>query len=505
MTDLTTTPETTGMSIGGEERQARSGETMPVLAPATGATIAHVPAGGAADVELAVAAAKRAFDDGPWARMPAAQRARVLHRLADLIDERLPELYALETANNGRPIVETRAQLGLVAELFRYNASLAVTQRTDVIDIGADYLCYLQRAPLGVCAVIAPFNHPLVIMARGVAPALAAGNTVVVKPSELTPLTALAFARLAAEAGVPDGVVNVVTGLGLDVGAPLTEHPDVAKVDFTGGVNAGRAVAVAAARRFATSTTELGGKSPVLVFDDAGVERAARGIAFAGFIASGQTCICGSRLLVQETIYDEFLAALVAHASAIRIGDPADEATQMGPLISADARDRAARYTEIGVGEGAHVALGGREPELPAPFDGGFYFSPTILAGARNEMRCAQEEIFGPVLVVAPFGDEQDALRQANDIPFGLGAAIWTRDVARAHRVAKQIRSGMVWVNDHHRAGPSMPWGGLKDSGSGKQAGKEAFDGFTSIKSVIVKPSNASLPGYGDDAHDRLN
>jgi acyl-CoA reductase-like NAD-dependent aldehyde dehydrogenase len=491
------------MMIGGEEHEAFSGEWLDVLTPSTGAVIAQVPAGDAADVDLAVARAKKAF--ATWSRVPATQRVKLINRLADLIDERLPELFELETTNNGRPIVETRAQLSVAGGIYRYNAALALTRRSETFDVGPEHHGYLQRSPLGVCAVIVPFNHPFLILARGVAPALAAGNTVVVKPSELTPLTALRFAGLAAEAGIPEGVVNVVTGLGPDVGGPLSRHPDVKKVEFTGGVGTGRQIAVAAAERFASYTAELGGKTPVLVFDDAGVERAARGCAFAAFIAAGQTCICGSRLLVQDSIYDEFVAALVEQASAIRVGDPADRSTQMGPLISAAARDRSTAYVGIARDEGATTVAGGEPPRLGEPFDSGFFFAPTIVAEATNSMRCAQEEIFGPVIVAARFRDEEDAIRQANDIPFGLGAAIWTRDVARAHRVAAQIESGMVWVNDHHRMSPAMPWGGVKDSGFGKQSGRESYDSFTTLKAVVVRTAPDSVDWYGGDRHDRLN
>jgi acyl-CoA reductase-like NAD-dependent aldehyde dehydrogenase len=476
---------------------------MEVLSPSTGEVIADVPAGDARDVDAAVARAKDAF--ASWAHTPAPQRAKLINRLADLIDERLPELFALETANNGRPIVETRAQLSVASSIYRYNAALAITQRGETFDAGPQHHAYLQRSPLGVCGVIVPFNHPFLIMARGVAPALASGNTVVVKPSELTPLTALRFADLAAEAGIPEGVVNVVTGLGPDIGGPLTRHPDVKKLEFTGGVGTGRQVAVAAAERFVSYSTELGGKTPVLVFDDARIDEAARGCAFAAFVAAGQTCVCGSRIIVHASIHDAFVAALVEQAAAIRIGDPADPSTQMGPLISAAARERSAAYTQIARDEGATIATGGAPPELPAPFDQGFYFRPTIVAGARNDMRCAQEEIFGPVIVVATFGDEADAIRQANDIPFGLGAAVWTRDVARAHRVAEQIESGMVWVNDHHRTSPSMPWGGVKDSGFGKQSGREAYDTFTTVKAIVVRTAPDPVDWYGSDTHDRLN
>jgi acyl-CoA reductase-like NAD-dependent aldehyde dehydrogenase len=491
------------MMIGGEEHEAFSGEWLDVLTPSTGAVIAQVPAGDAADVDLAVARAKKAFEG--WSRVPAAHRAKLINRLADLVDEHLGELFELETTNNGRPITETRAQLSVAGSIYRYNAALALTQRSETFDVGPEHHGYLQRSPLGVCAVIVPFNHPFLILARGVAPALAAGNTVVVKPSELTPLTALRFARLAAEAGLPDGVVNVVTGLGPAVGAPLSRHLDVKKVDFTGGVGTGRTIAVAAAERFASYSAELGGKSPVLVFDDADVQQAVRGCAFAAFIAAGQTCICGARLLVQESIYDEFVAALVEESSAIRVGDPADPSTQMGPLISAAARDRSGAYVGIARDEGAAVVAGGGPPALDAPFDSGFFFAPTLVAEATNSMRCAQEEIFGPVIVVARFRDEEEAIRQANDIRFGLGAAIWTRDVARAHRVAAQIDCGMVWINDHHRMSPAMPWGGVKDSGFGKQSGREAYESFTTVKAVVVRTAPNSVDWYGSDPHERLN
>ena len=318
-------------------------------------------------------------------------------------------------------MVETRAQLSRASEIFRYYAALALTQRGETIDMGADYHAYLQRTPLGVCAGIVPYNHPLLILTRCVAPALASGNTIVAKPSEVTPLTALRVAELAHEAGVPAGAFNVVTGLGQDTGAPLVNHPDVKKVDFTGGVATGRSVAVAAASRFAHYTAELGGKSPVLVFADAGIDTAAKGVAFGGFVAAGQTCICGSRVVVEDAIYDDFVAALVAQAEAIRIGDPSDPSTQMGPLVSAMARDRSQEYVRIALDEGATIATGGSAPELGAPFDNGFFFSPTVISNATNDMRCAQEEIFGPVLTVARFSDEDDAIRQANDIPFGLG------------------------------------------------------------------------------------
>jgi acyl-CoA reductase-like NAD-dependent aldehyde dehydrogenase len=488
------------MLIGGAPAEADG--TLDVLNPATGEVIATTPAAGAAEVDRAVQAARRAFDDGPWPRMERGERAKVLNRFADRIDDALDDLFRLETRNNGRPLRETRAQVGRLSEWFRYNAALLLAERTAVVPMPGPYVNYLLRHPIGVCGLLTPFNHPLMILAKSFAPALANGNTVVIKPSELTPLTTLELASLAAEAGIPDGVVNVVTGLGADAGRALAEHPAVARITFTGGTDVGREIGVAAARRFARATTELGGKTPVIVFADAGVDRAVAGAAFGAFIAAGQTCICGSRILVQQEIYDEVVDGLARRAREIRVGDPADAATQMGPLISARQRERVLGY--VGLGEGTVVA-GGGTPSLPAPLDGGFFVEPTVIRDVTNDMRVAQEEIFGPVAVVIPFGDEDDAVRKANDIRFGLGSAIWTRDVARAHRVAPRIRSGMVWVNDHHRLDPASPWGGVKDSGVGREGGWESFHEFSDVQSVTVRTAADDVDWYGDPNPGRLN
>ncbi|MET8310873.1 aldehyde dehydrogenase [Micromonospora sp. NPDC005173] len=496
-------PLATGLRIGGRVVEGR-GPRLDVVNPATGGVLAVADSADQADVEEAVRVAQAAFDSGVWSRMPIHERSRILHRFADGIAARMSDLYQLETANNGRPLTETKAQITRLPEWYRYNASLLLADRDAVVPMPGPYHSYTSRLPLGVVTILASFNHPMMIASKALAPALATGNSVVLKPSEQTPLTAMLLADIAHEAGIPDGVLNVVNGLGPVVGAALTEHPLVKKVVFTGGTEPGRSIALAAARRFAKTTLELGGKSPVIIFGDTPVDVAARGAAFGGFIGAGQTCIAGSRLLVHRSIHDGFLDALTAVAEGIRIGDPSDESTQLGPVISARARDRILGRIAEGVRSGARVVTGGAAATVPGLEDG-FFVQPTVLANVTNDMTVAREEIFGPVVVVIPFDEEDEAVAIANDSPYALGSAIWTRDIARAHRVASRLEAGMVWINDHHRLDPSSPWGGLKESGIGREGGWESFHDFTQVRAVTVRTAPDDVDWYGGKATGRLN
>ncbi|MFC5379270.1 aldehyde dehydrogenase [Aquipuribacter nitratireducens] len=511
MTTTASRPDTTSaaalpyhrMLVDGREVDGH-GDVLDIVNPATGAVFARAACADADDVDVAVRAARAAFERGLWRDLPIHERARVLNRFADLLADNMEELYRLEAVNNGRPITETKAQITRLPEWYRYNAALLLADRGAVVPMSGEYHSYTSRFPIGVVGILSSFNHPLMIASKSLAPALATGNSVVLKPSEQTPLTALLVGRLALDAGIPAGVLNVVPALGPVGGAALVEHPLVAKAVFTGGTEPGRAVAVATARRFAKSTVELGGKSPVLVFDDMDVDVAARGTAFGGFIGAGQTCIAGTRLLVQRTIHDAFVERLVDQAERIVVGDPREASTQLGPVISERARTRILDYVATGVAEGATVATGGHAVDVPG-LPGGFFVAPTVLTGVRNSMRVAQEEIFGPVLVVIPFDDEDEAVAIANDSPFGLGSGIWTRDVARAHRVASRLEHGIVWVNDHHRLDPSSPWGGVKDSGHGREGGWESFHDFTHVRAVTVRTAADDVDWYAGRATGRLN
>ncbi len=471
--------------IAGRFQPALGGAVLEDLGPATGEGIASLPRSSAADIDAAVAAAKAALP--AWSRTSYLERAALLDRVAGLLEARLDELAALESLDTGKPLSLARAvDIPRAVFNFRFFAE-AVRQHTDPSSAMADALNYTHRSPAGVCALVTPWNLPLYLLSWKAAPALAMGNTVVAKPSELTPLTASALAEILVEAGCPAGVFNLVHGLGAEAGHPLVSHPDVALVSFTGGTASGAVVAAAAAPSFKKLSLELGGKNPSLVFADCDLAKAVPGVARAAFLNQGQICLCGSRILVERSLHDRFVEALVADVQGWPIGDPAHADTRLGALISAGHRAKVEGYLKLALEESGTIIHGGRRPELPEPFHRGYFLEPTIITGLPAACRTATEEIFGPVVTVHPFDTEEEALAMANGTRYGLAANLWTSDLTRAHRVAQALDCGMVWVNTWLHRDLRVPFGGTKQSGVGREGGRLSLEFFSEAKNVCIK------------------
>lgn len=473
----------TGILIDGQFRPSVSGRTFETINPATGEVICHVAEGEKPDIDLAVKSARKAFDSGPWRRMNARERGKILYRLADLLEQHLEELAALETLDNGKPISDSRnADLPLTIDCYRYYAGWADKIEGRTIPVNGPYFCYTRHEPVGVCGQIIPWNFPLLMQAWKLGPALAAGNTVVLKPAEQTPLTALRVGELLLEAGLPPGVVNIVPGFGETAGAALAEHMDVDKVAFTGSTETGKLVMQAAARsNLKRVTLELGGKSPNIVFADSDLDAAVEGAFFGLFFNQGQCCVAGSRLFVESHIHDEFVDRIVKRVRKQRVGDPFDPHTTQGPQVSQEQFDRVMGYIESGKREGAQCILGGGRVG-----NRGYFIEPTVFTGVRDDMKIAQEEIFGPVMSILPFRSVDEVIERGNRTFYGLAAAVWTKDVRKAHRLAHELRAGTIWVNCYDVFDTASPFGGFKMSGIGRELGEYALRNYTEVKSVIV-------------------
>jgi len=488
------TPIRHQLFIGGRFVDAESGATQATLNPHDNTPIVEVAMAGKADIDKAVAAAAKAHP--AWARMAAADRGRILLRLADLIEAQTDELARLESLDTGHPLKDSRVlDVPRTAACYRYFGGMADKLQGDVVPVESGFLNYLLREPLGVVGQVVPWNFPLMFTSWKMAPALAAGNCVVMKPAEITPLSSLKIAELMAEAGMPDGVVNIVPGLGSVAGQSIAEHEGIAKIAFTGSTATGRRIVQASAGNLKKVQLELGGKGANIVFDDANLVAAVNGSAWAIFHNQGQACIAGSRLMLHERIADEFLEKFVALAMSIRLGNPLDAATEMGPLTSTMHRDRVLGYVDVAREQGGEVIAGGKAPTAPE-LARGCYVEPTIVRARKHTDRIAQEEVFGPFVTVLTFKDDAEALQIANSTDYGLGGGLWTRDLQRAHKMAREMKAGMVWINSYKRVNPGSPFGGTGLSGYGREMGFESMREYTQVKSVWVNVDAQIPPWY---------
>jgi betaine-aldehyde dehydrogenase len=478
--------------IAGEWRLG-GGDVYESLYPATGEPIARLRAASLADVEEAIAGADRAFRTSGWAQRLPHERAAVLHRVAQLIREEAESLAQKQRLDNGKPINETRNLVASAAGTFQFFAAALETLEETITPSRGAFVTMSVHEPMGVVAAITPWNSPIASEAQKLAPALAAGNAVVVKPAEVTPLMALELARICELAGVPRGIVSVLPGRGSVIGDAITKHPLVKRVSFTGGTTTGRHIAHIAADKMMPVSLELGGKSPTMVLDDADLDHAVNGVLYGIFSSSGESCIAGSRLFVARGIYDEFLTRLAEGANALRVGDPASERTQMGPLITAKHREGIERYVDLGVSEGGRIRTGGVRPH-GAGYDNGYFYKPTIIEGLSNGARTTQEEIFGPVLVAMPFDNEEELIAQANDSVYALAAGVWSRDFKRAWKLGRAVQAGTVWVNTYKQFSVSTPFGGWRDSGLGREKGREGIFQYMEQKSMYWGTNEQPLP-----------
>ena len=477
--------------IGGQYVRPAENEYFESTNPATLEVLYTAARGTSADIDVAVAAADRAFTDARWRDLSPTRRGHLLRRLGDLIAENADALARMESEDNGKLLREMRGQLTTLPEYLYYYAGLADKVQGSQIPTNSVHMFnYTQREALGVVGAITPWNSPLTLTTSKLAPALAAGNTLVIKPSEYTSRTVLRLAELATEAGFPDGVVNVVTGYGIEAGAPLVDHPGLAKISFTGSTATGARIAASAASRFIGCTLELGGKSPNIVFGDANIPNATMGVVAGIFAAAGQTCIAGSRVFAHRSVYDELLERVAERARSIIIGDPLLDATELGPLAFADQRDKVSSYVDLGVSEGATVLTGGERPDVDLP---GYFYAPTVLTNVDNTMRVTREEIFGPVAAIMPFETEDEVLKLANDTDYGLAAGVWTQNLARAHRMSRRLEAGTVWVNTYRAMSPMSPRQGFKNSGVGIEHGLESMHEYTRLKSVWINTDEAPV------------